>query len=308
MPLDSTLKPEASASKGHDPGHDHAHGQGHHHDHVHGSSFADGHPERIAPGDGLWDKCLAEHQQRYDFAAARLVAGARVLDAGCGVGYGTALLADRGACIAIGVDIAADALDVARTRFDRENIRWIREDCVELKEAGGQGPFDLIVNFENLEHVGDPGRFLDRVAILLAADGTFLVSTPNRLAMNRLHGSPPDAPVANPFHEIEFSEPELRDLLSARFESVVFYHQTLDPPERFLYEPILALLWSNPFARAGRWIQRKFRGRHIAEEVEDLLPPRTHRIVAENPGGHLGITMIAECRRPRQPNGAPVHP
>jgi len=273
------------------------------HVHVHGSSFADGHPERIAPGDGLWESHLPEHEQRYEFAAARLIAGARVLDAGCGVGYGTALLADRGAGSAIGVDLSAAALEVARSRFDRPNVRWIREDCVELREAGRAGPFDLIVNFENLEHVGDPARFLDRVASLLAPDGVFLVSTPNRTAMNRLHGARPDAPTANPFHEIEFSAAELRDLLTKRFGSVVLFHQTMDPAERFLYEPILSLLWSNPFARLGRWVQKTLRGRHIADRVEDLLPPRAHRIVAEDPGPLLTITMLAECRRPLRPAG-----
>ena len=49
--------------------------------------------ERVIPGqvnDDLW----AEHIARYAFAA-RLSDGARVLDIGCGTGYGTAELAQR---------------------------------------------------------------------------------------------------------------------------------------------------------------------------------------------------------------------
>ena len=47
--------------------------------------------ERVIPGqveDDLW----AEHVARYAFAA-RFAAGKRVLDVGCGMGYGTAELA-----------------------------------------------------------------------------------------------------------------------------------------------------------------------------------------------------------------------
>ncbi len=271
---------------------------GHAHDHAPGSSCADGHPERISPGDSYWESHLPEHRQRYEFAAARLVAGSRVLDAGCGVGYGTALLMDQGAGLAVGVDVSAEALAVARARFDRPGIHWIREDCVSLTEAGAHGPFDLIVNFENIEHVSDAEQFLDRVAHLLAPDGVFVLSTPNRSAMNRVHGAGIDAPSANPFHTVEFSADELRRMLAKRFGTIVLFHQTFDPPERFLYEPILSLLWSNPFARLGRWLQRVLRRRPMAHRVEDLLPPRSHQIVAADPGPYLAVTTLAECRRP----------
>jgi SAM-dependent methyltransferase len=218
----------------HDHAHDHAHGPG--------ASSHDGHPERIAPGDAHWDRLHGEHIQRYEFAAARLPTGARVLDAGCGVGYGTA-------------------------------------------------------------HLADPARFLDRVVALLAPGGVFVVSTPNRLAMNRMHGAPAGAPTANPFHSLEFSAVELEAMLRTRFAQVTVFHQALVPAERMLYEPVLDLLWSNPFLRAGRWIQRVLRGRRMVDRVEDLLPPRTYQIFATDPGSHLAVTILAECRGPR-PAGA----
>jgi len=283
--------------------HDHAHDHAHGHAHGAGASSHDGHPERIAPGDAYWDRHLAEHLQRYEFAAARMPAGARVLDAGCGVGYGAAHLADHGAAQVVGVDIAGGALAVAREKFARPNATWIEEDCVTLARAGELGPFDCIVNFENLEHLGDPARFLDRVASLLAPGGAFFVSTPNRLAMNRMHGAPADAPTANPFHTLEYSAVELEALLARRFTQVTLSHQVLVPAERMLYEPVLSLLWSNPFARAGRWVQRTLRGRRIADRVEDLLPRLDYQIVHSDPGSHLVVTTIAECRGPR-PVGA----
>jgi SAM-dependent methyltransferase len=278
--------------------HEHRHAHSHATGSVPGASSAMGHPERITPGDAYWDRHYSEHVQRYEFAAARMPAGARVLDAGCGVGYGTSLLGARGARIAVGVDLAPEALAVARSRFDGPNVRWIAEDCVRLEAAAEHAPFDLIVNFENLEHVGDPERFLDRVAALLADDGVFVVSTPNRIATNRMHGALPDGGTGNPFHEREYSAAELHAALSARFGQVTLHFQAFDPPERYLYEPILALLWSNPFVRLGRWMQRVLRRRSIVERIDDLLPERTHRIYATDPGPLLSLVLIAECRRP----------
>ena len=60
--------------------------------------------ERVIPGQVDVD-LLNEHLARYSFAA-RLARGKRVLDAGCGAGYGSAELA-RSAESVVGVDVAA---------------------------------------------------------------------------------------------------------------------------------------------------------------------------------------------------------
>src|SRR6202023_2371945 len=70
--------------------------------------------ERVIPGqvnDDLW----AEHMARYAFAA-RLATQARVLDIGCGTGYGTAELAQH-AESATGIDISSDAILYARQHY-----------------------------------------------------------------------------------------------------------------------------------------------------------------------------------------------
>ena len=59
-------------------------------------------PERIVP-DATPAGVVALHLKRYDFARA-YCDGADVLDAGCGVGYGTAYLAEVAASV-VGVDV-----------------------------------------------------------------------------------------------------------------------------------------------------------------------------------------------------------
>jgi SAM-dependent methyltransferase len=282
------------------------------------SGFAQGRPaggthagheaERIMPGTELWEAQYAEHLQRYEFVAQRMPPGARVLDAGCGVGYGSAFLADRGASMVVGVDVAPEAIETARARFDRPNVTWILEDCHTLERAGAHAPFDLVCNLENLEHLSEPERFLARVSALLDPRGVLVTSTPNRAGVNRLRGMAPDAPGANPFHAAEYTPDGVRALLLRHFEQVTFAYQTLVPLERMLFEPLLAALWHNPAQRLGRWVQRVVRGRPVARRWEELLPAREYQILASDPGEALVITLLAECRGPRharRPGAAP---
>ncbi len=258
--------------------------------------------ERIVPDTPEWDQLYPEHLQRYAFAAERLHSGARVLDAGCGVGYGAAFLADRGAASVVAVDLSEEALEVARARFARPAITWVLEDCQALEQAGGAGPYDLICNLENLEHLREPRRFLARAADLLAPGAVLVTSTPNRIGINRLRGNRPDARSANAFHEHEYAVAEFRALLLEWFAEVELAFQTFDPIERMQLEPALAALWSNPLVRLGRWGQR-LRGRARVEQLEDLLPTRRYQILATDPGDALVITQLAVCRAPRGTRG-----
>ncbi|MCW5579095.1 MAG: class I SAM-dependent methyltransferase, partial [Dokdonella sp.] len=70
-------------------------------------------------GERFTPECVREiwyeHWHRYAFARG-LVAGKRVLDAACGEGYGSALLAAVAGSVT-GVDVDADAIAHARARY-----------------------------------------------------------------------------------------------------------------------------------------------------------------------------------------------
>ncbi len=72
-------------------------------------------PERFVPEELGGTLLAAEHLARYWWASGA-AAGADVLDAGCGVGFGTKLLVEAGARSATGVDIAEEAVAAARER------------------------------------------------------------------------------------------------------------------------------------------------------------------------------------------------
>ncbi|MEX2263372.1 MAG: methyltransferase domain-containing protein [Bryobacteraceae bacterium] len=157
--------------------------------------------ERIIPGQVEAD-LFNEHYSRYAFAQ-RFAQGKRVLDAGCGVGYGTAALA-RVASEAIGMDVTADAVDeAARSYKGLLNLRFLQGDCRAL--ALPDAAFDLVVSFEVIEHLEDWPRFLSESRRVLSKDGCFIVSTPNRLYYTESRGNEP-----NPFHVHEFDYDEFR--------------------------------------------------------------------------------------------------
>lgn len=170
--------------------------------------------ERVVPG--LVDvNLLNEHRARYAFAQ-RFAAGRRVLDAGCGSGYGAAALA-RSAAEVTGIDAAGDAIQYAREHFGAANVRFEQGLCNALPD----GPFDLITAFEVIEHLEDWRGLLEEARRVLAPGGRFLVSTPNKLyyAESRREAG------ANPFHVHEFEFGEFREELERVFGHVVMLAQ-----------------------------------------------------------------------------------
>jgi SAM-dependent methyltransferase len=188
--------------------------------------------ERVIPGevnDDLW----AEHIARYAFAA-RFAAGARVLDIGCGTGYGTAELAQQAQTVT-GIDVSDDALAFAREHYPIPNAKFFAASATAVPFSSAS--FDLITAFEVIEHLDNWHDLLIEARRLLHPNGTLLVSTPNKLyyAESRASEGP------NPFHAHEFEFAEFRDALGAvfphvtillqnRLESQAFYpHATFAP-------------------------------------------------------------------------------
>ena len=170
--------------------------------------------ERVIPGQVDID-LLNEHFARYAFAS-RLARGKRVLDAGCGAGYGSAELAKTAASV-VGIDFAAEAVEFARANYLDPNLSFEQGSCTSLPHSAGA--FDLVVAFEVIEHLSDWREFLQEVRRVLSPDGQFIVSTPNRLYYTESRG----IEGANPFHVHEFDFEEFRAELSAVFPHVALY-------------------------------------------------------------------------------------
>ena len=136
--------------------------------------------ERLSFGQsGRYDGFEAAiHIARYSFAK-ELCVGKRVLDAACGEGYGSRLLANWGASEVVGVDISAEAIASAQQHFSSPNVKFIQNDAETLPRHFELNSFDLIVSFETIEHVQDPELFLRNIRDLLKPGGVVAISCPN---------------------------------------------------------------------------------------------------------------------------------
>lgn len=175
------------------------------------AGLVDGVAERFVPETMHGQLIEAEHLSRYRWAAP-LAAGKRVLDAGCGTAYGSAMLAEAGARQVVGVDTAADVLAAVRPRMPG-GVRLLHADVVSLPFEDAS--FDVVVCFEAIEHVDDAEAVIDEFARVLAEDGVLAVSSPNREVY---------VP-GNPHHRHEFVPDELAEMLSRRFTNVRLYRQ-----------------------------------------------------------------------------------
>ncbi len=102
------------------------------------------------------------------------VAGAgRALDAGCGTGAHTTLLADRFTEV-LAVDISGPMVDYARGRRPRGNVRYEVRDLRSVTPSM-DGLFDAIVCAHTLHYVGDVARALWRLRSVVRPGGTVLL-------------------------------------------------------------------------------------------------------------------------------------
>jgi len=160
--------------------------------------------ERLHAGSGLFGVDLVRHRAAYGFALeqAHESDAKRVLDLGCGSGYGAAEL---GAALPF---VAA----VDRVPPDRESrnsgVHFVRADLhgVPIQSQC----FDLVSSFQVIEHLEDPSEYLQAIARILRPEGMALLTTPNLQTSDR----------ENPFHVHEYEAGELASCLEGHFGNV----------------------------------------------------------------------------------------
>ena len=214
--------------------------------------------ERLSLASETFFSGYAHHIQRYEFAA-RYCVGKRVLDAGCGTGYGSNFLTIQRASEVVAVDISADALAEAEKSYRRPNLRFLRGDVEKLLEIPQLfGPFDTIVNLENLEHLQHGDQFVDQARACLTNEGTLVVSTPNGDLTER----DDRGKIKNIYHIKEYNVQELTTLLQSSFERIELFGQWRTPTSKARLNAehdtfqLLCELYFSPFSRVWRRAKR----------------------------------------------------
>ncbi|SFK71939.1 Methyltransferase domain-containing protein [Amycolatopsis sacchari] len=164
--------------------------------------------ERTVPGVPSENYWFRRHEAAY-LALLPLCAGATVLEAGCGEGYGAALIAERAARV-VALDYDEPTVTHVARRYPQ--LGTVRGNLAYLPL--GASTVDVVANFQVIEHLWDQAGFLAECRRVLRPGGRLLMTTPNRLTFTPDSDTP-----LNPYHTRELAPSELDALLrDAGFE------------------------------------------------------------------------------------------
>ena len=249
------------------------------------------------------------HVETYRFAQ-KYTEGKRVLDFGCGSGYGTAMIA-ASAARTIGVDVAADAVAFASDRFGTETLSFQQVDA-DGALPFDDGSFDTVLSFQVFEHVADEQRYLREISRVLTAGGTLLLVTPDR--STRL------LPLQQPWnrwHLREYSDASLKRQLDRVFEGVRILKMSGDLDTigielsrcsrlKWLSLPFTLPFYPRTLRVALLNLVHKVKGRPTAKQASDSNPGSTAArsdfssdSIRIGPGLPPSLNLVAIVRKPQ---------
>ena len=154
---------------------------------------------------------IGKHLTRYDFANLFIKNNTKVLDAACGVGYGTSILSQKAKSI-IGIDYSKAAIKFATQNYKNKKIKFIETNILKYKP---KNRFDAIVSLETLEHINrvDGVNWIKKCYNMLKKNGIFVCSSP----LLRVRNGKPF--ITNPHHLHEMKRAELEQILKSTFHT-----------------------------------------------------------------------------------------
>lgn len=163
------------------------------------------------------------HIARYQLAADHTSAGGLIVDAACGLGYGSAILARQHPdATVIGIDNSGAAIRYAKEHFagGLPNLEFYEGDVCDFGFLG-QRKIDFLVSFETIEHIPDPCHFLAEALRHMSPYAGFVGSVPNLWVDER--GNNP-----SPFHLHVFDYARFKALLQPYWKSLAVYRQNAE--------------------------------------------------------------------------------
>lgn len=163
------------------------------------------------------------HVFRYDLASHYIRPGDIVLDAACGLGYGSYLLSLLTKAKSVtGIDGSGYGIEYATQNYAvTDRIQFVEGYLPSCLNAIPDQSVDCIVSFETLEHVEQPELLLAEFYRVLTPGGRIICSVPNDWSDES--GEDP-----NPFHLHVYDAHKFNAHLSALFAVEKIFGQTAD--------------------------------------------------------------------------------
>jgi len=166
--------------------------------------------ERVIPGvsaNFLYQEALA----RYKFAQKFVKPGIKILDVGCGTGYGSAILSEKAKVI--GIDNNREAIEFAKKNYGKKiTFKIGTAENLTIKNNA----FETVLAFEVIEHLKYPQIALNEIKRVLKPEGKFILSTPNIKFQPHTR---------SPYHFQEYDYQKFLEILVGNFNKVTLFGQ-----------------------------------------------------------------------------------
>ena len=126
------------------------------------------------------------HRERYE-EIIKYIKDKVVLDIGCGIGFGSYILAEYAKKV-YGLDDSEEAINFARVKYPRPNIIYCPMDFLHF-EDDNIDCVDVVVAYEFLEHIENTDKLFN-VFSRIKSPELFIISTPHLkcpLGSNKFH-------------------------------------------------------------------------------------------------------------------------
>ncbi|MBA7657757.1 Ubiquinone biosynthesis O-methyltransferase [subsurface metagenome] len=110
----------------------------------------------------------------------------------------------------IGIDNAKNEVEILKEKYNIDNIFY--GDVEKLIEYDFL-PFNIVIAGEIIEHLSNPGLFLDTIKRFLLPDGILIITTVNAFCLRRIIRIPLGIESVHPDHKYYFSHSTLSTLL-----------------------------------------------------------------------------------------------
>jgi 2-polyprenyl-3-methyl-5-hydroxy-6-metoxy-1,4-benzoquinol methylase len=161
-----------------------------------------------------------DHQCRYRWVASKVEESDVILDAICGIGYGSYIMGQVGMKKPRAVhsfDICKEAIEYGNEFYRADNVHLEVADYFHLEYP--EEMFSKIVHFEALEHIELPDYMLRKFHQWMKPDGILYISCPNEVTN-------PFSKERYPFHMRHFTPNEMEAMLrEAGFRVMEWFSQ-----------------------------------------------------------------------------------
>jgi len=99
----------------------------------------------------------------------------KIIDVGCGWGIFAKMMEEKGNSV-LGIDNSENEIEICKTVWgDTESLRFESKDIREMENES----YECVVSTQVIEHVHNPGNYLDQCNRLLINGGLLVISLPN---------------------------------------------------------------------------------------------------------------------------------